>query len=142
MTRLHRTLRWLWPLLAMAGTVFAVWLVFETHNYGRTGDAWLLLGVGLVYLIAVGFILTYTRRWDWRALGQIVTYLADAGLYIGAGGSALGVRPAIQGWELNLIRAMFVCGGVALTGGLLAWVLRTHGGKKPNGIHEDAAAHD
>lgn len=141
MRRLSPILRWLWPLLAMAGTVFAVWLVFETHDYGRRGDAWLLFGVGLVYLVAVGFILGFTRRWDWRELGQIVTYLADAGLYIGAGGSTLGVRPAIQSWELNLIRAMFVCGGVCLVVGLLAWVVRTHGGAKPNGIHDtDAAA--
>lgn len=128
--RLRKIVRWLWPLVAAAGTVFAVWLVFQSHDYGRSGDAWLLAFVGTAYLIAVAFVLIFTRRWDLRALGQVVTYFADAGLYIGAGGSALGWRRPLTPEEVNLIRSGFVVGGACLVIGLVTWTVRTRGGRR------------
>jgi hypothetical protein len=118
-------LRWTLPLFALAGTIYAVWLLwFHRHLSTPRTDGQLLACVGLAYLIAIGFLLFFTRRWTMRALGQIATYGADAALYLGVGASALGWWPPYSRDELNLIRSGFVVGSACLVVGLFAWAIQ------------------
>lgn len=119
-------LNWLLPLLAMAGTVVAVYLVwFERHLSTARTDGELLLFVGGCYVVADAFLLGYTRRWTLRELGQVTTYAADAALYTGLGSAGLGWR-WLSADGLNAVRSGFAVGGAALVIGLVwyAWESR------------------
>lgn len=147
MTRRRRFLVWFvpwaWPLLATAGTVWAVWAVFRRGPVGRDTDSWILVGIGAVYAFAALAILLGTRRWDSRALGQLLTYLGDAGFYGVIGASRFGWRGGLSGAEVDLIRALFVVGGALLGFGLLFWLGRTRGGtREPAARAADPPAED
>jgi hypothetical protein len=120
------------PLLLAAGTVFAVWLAFSQHEFTPRDrdDAYILTFIGSAYVVAALFLLAFTRQWSLRGLGQLGTYLGDAGLYLTAGGSRLGWRGPLTEAEANLIRALFVVGGCLLISGLAWWGIATHGGRR------------
>lgn len=127
---MRATVRYMGPLLALAGTVYAVWMVwFQRHSSTARSDGALLAGVGFAYLCAIGFLLGFTRRWTVRALGQVATYAADAALYLGIGGTALGWWRPYSASELNLIRSGFVAGGSCLVVGLFAWAIAKRRGE-------------
>lgn len=122
--RLPGFVRWLWPILATAGTIYAVWAVFMDHKFTEREDGWLALSIGLSYLVATIFLVANIRRWSFRSIGQVVTYLADSGLYVGAGLVKLGRwHPRTEG-ELTLIRAAFVVGCTFLVLGLVWWAVQ------------------
>lgn len=122
--------RWLWPLAALAGSIYAAWRLFLHIEFSQSDDARILLGIGGSYLVAIAFLLIFTRRWDLRSLGQVATYAADAGLYL-----SLGV-PQFEHWhpmtpeEQSLLRASFTVGCSFLLVGLLYWVITTRGGRR------------
>ena len=123
MTRLRTIARWLWPLLALAGTIWAIRnLWFDRHLATARTDAELLVYIGACYVVAIAFLLACTRSWSLRSLGQVATYSSDAALYLGAGGAQLGWWGALGGGDLNVIRAGFAVGGTLLVIGLGAWV--------------------
>lgn len=128
-TKATRALRWVamwaWPLLALAGTVYAVWLLFETHAASERDDMYLLYGIAGAYAVAILFLLAFTQRWTMRGLGQLATYAADAGLYFGAA-----TGHALTDGERNLLRALFTVGAVCLVTGLFWWGIRTRGGTR------------
>ena len=122
--RVRRFCRWVWPLVSLAGTIAAVWwLWFEAHDATRRNDATLLVWIGIAYLIAIAFLLSFTRRWTLRGLGQIATYGSDAMLYLGLGGAGLGWWSPFSEGQVNLIRAGFVVGGTGLVLGLVWWMI-------------------
>ena len=118
-------IRWLWPLLATTLTIFAVSRLFLHVNFTNSGDTALLLFIGFVFLFAAAVLVIFTRRWELRGLGQVVTYLADAMLYGGAGLARLGAWGGLAGNEagIALMRAMFVVGGVFLVVGVVKHLL-------------------
>lgn len=132
MNRLQRFARWVWPLLALAGTVYAVWrLYFQRHHVTPAGDPWLWVGIGVAYLVAIVAILITTERWNLTGLGQIATYTADTTFYLGIGLGQYGWRHTITIGEINMGRAELAVGGPCIVIGLLwyavaAWRNRPH----------------
>lgn len=123
----------LWPLVLTAGTVYAVWLLLRRHAF-TTGDqlnGYILIYIGVAYIVAVTFLLLFTQRWTFRGIGQLCTALGDAVLYFGTGLLSLGWRegPRTAG-ELNLIRSLFIVGGTLLMAGLGWWAVTTRGGRR------------
>lgn len=116
-------IRWGLPLLLTAGTVYAVYRVFVHIQFSDRDNGWTLAGMGGCYLIAAAFLLSFTRRWELRSLGQVVTYLADAALYLGLGLHAVGRRRPLSLHDQNAIRAGFVVGGALLVLGLVWWLI-------------------
>jgi hypothetical protein len=114
-------IRWGLPLLLTAGTVYAVYRVFVHVQFSERDNGWTLAGMGACYLIAAAFVVGFTRRWEMRSLGQVVTYLADAGLYLGLGLAATGHRHPFTLRDQNVVRAGFLVGGPFLVLGLLWW---------------------
>lgn len=112
-----------WPLVALAGTISAVGLAFNRREFDTGDDGWLLLVEGVSYLLAVIVLIVYTERWTLRGLAQVATYAADAGIYVGVGGAAVGLRSPLSDLEINLIRAGFVVGGPLLIISLIGWVV-------------------
>lgn len=122
MRRTQRFLRWAWPLLALVGTISVVWrCYFQAQAVTPKQDPWVPVGIGVAYLIALAFILGTTESWSLRGLGQVATYVADAGLYLGLGLPMYGHWHAFTPGELNLIRACLAVGGTFLVLGLVWW---------------------
>lgn len=119
MNGLQRTVRRLWPIAALAGTVFAGWrLYFERYHVTPAGDPWLWLWIGAVYAVAIVAILVTTETWNLTGLGQVGTYAGDATFYLGIGLGQYGWRHQITPSEINLGRAELLVGGTALAIGL------------------------
>jgi hypothetical protein len=118
--------RWLWPLAATAGTLYAVYVVFTHIEFSRRDDGWILVAMGGCFLFAALVLLVFTRRWELRGLGQVVTYLADGALYFALGANSLGWRDGLSASDQNAIRSGFAVGGTFLVFGVLIWVWREY----------------
>lgn len=113
-------------LAGLAALIGAVWGVFILHDTEPREDTWLLLGIGVMYGLAILVMLTATWRWTLRGLGILATMSADCLLYGSAGLTGLGwISPRTE-WQIDLIRACFVVGGVLMVIGLIRymWELR------------------
>lgn len=128
--------RWAWPLTAVALTVYAVWRAFLHVDFSRNDDAVLLAFIGSAFLVAVAFLVVFTRRWTLRALGQVIAYLADAGLYLGAALPQLGVRRPLTPGDVTLLRAGFAVSGTFLVVGLVWWFV-VDGGRNGHAVHTE-----
>jgi hypothetical protein len=124
---MRRFVHWAWPLLATVATVAAVARLFAHIEFSRRDDGGILLGMGLAFVVALAFLVGYTRVWTLRGLGQVATYLGDATLYLILGAANLGWRGPLRDWEANTIRAAFVVGGAFLVCGLGWWAWSTRG---------------
>lgn len=139
-SRIDGAVRWGLPLGLTAGTVYAVYLVFVHIDFTPADNGWTLVGVGGSYLVAAAFLLAFTRRWEMRALGQLVSYLADAGLYLGLGLAGVNHRHRLSLQDQNVIRAGFAVGGTLLVLGLVHWLITDGGRARPASASTPAPA--
>jgi hypothetical protein len=123
-TVLEGVARWALPLLLTAAAVVAVFLFFRHIDISRSENGLILVVAGGAYLVASAFVLGFTRRWELRSLGQVVSYLADGCLYLLLGLGLMRRHGPLTRDEQNWIRAGFVVGGPLLVAGLVLYALR------------------
>jgi hypothetical protein len=110
--------------LPLIGSLIAVGLVylFLSHaDISSTTNAWILFGIGCVYVFAATTLLIFTRRWPLRTVGQLLTYIADALVYLYLGSVYLGFHDPLIPSEQNVIRSLFAIGGPAIVIGIVLW---------------------
>lgn len=113
--------------LAFLGAIYgALWL----HEATPREDRLLVLGIGLIYALAVLVMLIGTTTWTVRGLGLLGTLSADAVLYTTAAGASYGWTDAATEWRLTLIRALFYAGGSLMVVGLATWLVGTRFGTR------------
>jgi hypothetical protein len=112
-----------------AGVTGAVWIYLHERQTTSTGLGWLLIGIGLIYALAVLVMLVGTRYWTVRGLGLLGTLAGDAVAYTTLGGSVLGWYETPE-WRIDLISALFLTGGALMLTGLLFWLWRTRFGTR------------
>jgi hypothetical protein len=114
-----------WKLLLAVGTMVAIWQAFNRHTFNPKGDqidSWILVGIGVAYLLAMVWMIFWNDEWTTRGCGQFLTYLGDASLYGASGLWRIGWRHPLTAQEMNLVRACFVVGGAMLALGLVVWL--------------------
>lgn len=131
--RLLMQLRRSLPLLPAILLAFVAWLILNAHPASSRTTSVILLISGVSYLLAAATLLVFTKRWAMRGVGQLLTLLGDASLYLAIGISTLRGEQ-ITKFEANLIRAFLVVGGPMLLIGIIVWVVRTHRSPRPGNI--------
>jgi hypothetical protein len=115
----------LWPFIPTALTVWGVWAFFQSRDLIRAHDrldAAVLVSIAAAFVLAVVVMVVATERWTWRGLGQVCTYLADAGLYGSSGGYWLGWWGQLGKDGFDLILALLTVGGALIAAGLV-WLV-------------------
>lgn len=111
------------PVFLACGTVYGVYLVFAAHDIepASTIDTRIVVAMGVAYLMAALVMFGQNERWPLKAIGQFVTYLADAQLWLGVGAGRLRWRHDIDTRDLQILRAWFVVGTAALILGIVVY---------------------
>lgn len=111
------------PLVFLSLLVFVVWvwLHYQWPSNWHPDDPHILIGIGVVYGVAAVVMMIGTEEWSLRSLGLLATVVADMGLYGRSGVAQMRWVQPFNQWELNLLRALFIVGGVLLTIGLIRW---------------------
>jgi hypothetical protein len=113
-------------LILYGVAVHLVFLWLEHHPSTPRQDAYLLLGVALVYALAVLVMVAGTRIWSPRGLGLLGTAQGDSILYVTVSGGYFGwVHPDTAETLVNAARASFVVGSILLAVGLIQWAVAT-----------------
>lgn len=107
-----------------------VWSLLIWRGSTPFQDKWILLMIGTVYALAALVMLIGTRYWTIRGLGLLGTLTGDCLFYMAFAFPRWGWAEPPGNDYLNIVRALFIVGGLLLLSGLCAWLWRTRFGTR------------